>query len=173
MLRLKDVLIISKQFTNDTFDLYVDGILRKQKCKREDFNNYMLNYKCTEIVDVAESIYYNKAYVFTDSKNMSVDEYVNEVCIMNKPVTDIEEIIFKVCSVLELEIIKDTTYKIILDYSISSIGYYRVNGNKAYFYNNDSDLMTIVEENINEEIMLIQISSALTNLYNLENGSIS
>lgn len=172
MLRLKDILIISNQFTNDTFDLYVDGILRKQKCKREDFNNYMLNYNCTEIVDVAESIYYNKAYVFTDNKNMSVDEYVNEVCIMNKPVTSIKELIFKVCNVLELGLIDNE----ILDYNdspYSPIGYYKANENKAYFYNNDSDLITVVEENINEEIMLIQISSALTNLYNLENGSIS
>lgn len=112
MLRLKDILIISKQFTNDTFDLYVDGILRKQKCKREDFNNYMLNYNCTEIVDVAESIYYNKAYVFTDSKNMSVDEYVNEVCLMNKSATDIEEIIFKVCGVLELDIISKYFFRL-------------------------------------------------------------
>ena len=169
MLRLKDILIISNQFTNDTFDLYVDGILRKQKCKREDFNNYMLNYNCTEIVDVAESIYYNKAYVFTDSKNMSVDEYVNEVCIMNKPVTDIEEIIFKVCSVLELDIIN----QYFLDYKDVPIGYYSIKENKVYFYNYGRELITIVTESDNEEIMLIQISSALTNLYNLENGSIS
>ncbi len=169
MLRLKDILIISKQFTNDTFDLYVDGILRKQKCKREDFNNYMLNYNCTEIVDVAESIYYNKSYVFTDSKNMSVDEYVNEVCIMNKPVTDIEEIIFKVCSVLELDIIN----QYFLDYKDVPIGYYSIKENKVYFYNYGRELITIVTESDNEEIMLIQISSALTNLYNLESGSIS
>ena len=169
MLRLKDILIISKQFTNDTFDLYVDGILRKQKCKREDFNNYMLNYNCTEIVDVAESIYYNKSYVFTDSKNMSVDEYVNEVCIMNKPVTDIEEIIFKVCSVLELDIIN----QYFLDYKDDPIGYYSIKENKVYFYNYGRELITIVTESDNEEIMLIQISSALTNLYNLESGSIS
>lgn len=169
MLRLKDILIISKQFTNDTFDLYVDGILRKQKCKREDFNNYMLNYNCTEIVDVAESIYCNKSYVFTDSKNMSVDEYVNEVCIMNKPVTDIEEIIFKVCSVLELDIIN----QYFLDYKDTPIGYYSIKENKVYFYNYGRELITIVTESDNEEIMLIQISSALTNLYNLESGSIS
>lgn len=169
MLRLKDILIISKQFTNDTFDLYVDGILRKQKCKREDFNNYMLNYNCTEIVDVAESMYYNKSYVFTDSKNMSVDEYVNEVCIMNKPVTDIEETIFKVCSVLELDIIN----QYFLDYKDAPIGYYIIKENKVYFYNCGRELITIVTESDNEEIMLIQISSALTNLYNLENGSIS
>lgn len=169
MLRLKDILIISKQFTNDTFDLYVDGILRKQKCNREDFNNYMLNYNCTEIVDVAESIYYNKSYVFTDSKNMSVDEYVNEVCIMNKPVTDIEEIIFKVCSVLELDIIN----QYFLDYKDTPIGYYSIKENKVYFYNYGRELITIVTESDNEEIMLIQISSALTNLYNLESGSIS
>nr|UWG19985.1 MAG: hypothetical protein [Bacteriophage sp.] len=169
MLRLKDILIISNQFTNDTFDLYVDGILRKQKCKREDFNNYMLNYNCTEIVDVAESIYYNKAYVFTDSKNMRVDEYVNEVCIMNKPVTDIEEIIFKVCRVLELNI----TNQYFLDYKGTSIGYYSIKENKVYFYNHGRELITIVTESDNEEIMLIQISSALTNLYNLESGSIS
>ena len=169
MLRLKDILIISNQFTNDTFDLYVDGILRKQKCKREDFNNYMLNYNCTEIVDVAESIYYNKSYVFTDSKNMSVDEYVNEVCIMNKPVTDIEEIIFKVCSVLELDIIN----QYFLDYKDTPIGYYSIKENKVYFYNYGRELITIVTESDNEEIMLIQISSALTNLYNLESGSIS
>lgn len=169
MLRLKDILIISNQFTNDTFDLYVDGILRKQKCKREDFNNYMLNYNCTEIVDVAESIYYNKSYVFTDSKNMSVDEYVNEVCIMNKPVTDIEEIIFKVCSVLELDIIN----QYFLDYKDTPIGYYSIKENKVYFYNCGRELITIVTESDNEEIMLIQISSALTNLYNLESGSIS
>lgn len=169
MLRLKDILIISKQFTNDTFDLYVDGILRKQKCKREDFNNYMLNYNCTEIVDVAESIYYNKSYVFTDSKNMSVDEYVNEVCIMNKPVTDIEEIIFKVCSVLELDIIN----QYFLDYKDVPIGYYSIKENKVYFYNYGRELITIVTESDNKEIMLIQISSALTNLYNLESGSIS
>ena len=169
MLRLKDILIISNQFTNDTFDLYVDGILRKQKCKREDFNNYMLNYNCTEIVDVAESIYYNKSYVFTDSKNMSVDEYVNEVCIMNKSVTDIEEIIFKVCSVLELDIIN----QYFLDYKGTPIGYYSIKENKVYFYNYGRELITIVPERDNEEIMLIQISSALTNLYNLESGSIS
>lgn len=171
MLRLKDILIISNQFTNDTFDLYVDGILRKQKCKREDFNNYMLNYNCTEIVDVAESIYYNKSYVFTDSKNMSVDEYVNEVCIMNKPVTDIEEIIFKVCSVLELDI----NNKYFLDYKGAPIGYYSIKENKVYFYNYGREVITIVTvtESDNEEITLIQISSALTNLYNLENGSIS
>lgn len=169
MLRLKDILIISNQFTNDTFDLYVDGILRKQKCKREDFNNYMLNYNCTKIVDVAESIYYYKSYVFTDSKNMSVDEYVNEVCIMNKPVTDIEEIIFKVCSVLELDIIN----QYFLDYKDTPIGHYSIKENKVYFYNCGRELITIVTESDNEEIMLIQISSALTNLYNLESGSIS
>lgn len=169
MLRLKDILITSNQFTNDTFDLYVDGILRIQKCKREDFNNYMLNYNCTEIVDVAESIYYNKTYVFTDSKNMSVDEYVNEVCIMNKPVKDIEEIIFKVCSVLELDI----NNKYFLDYKGAPIGYYSIKENKVYFYNYGREVITIVTESDNEEITLIQISSALTNLYNLENGSIS
>lgn len=169
MLRLKDVLIISKQFTNDTFDLYVDGILRKQKCKREDFNNYMLNYNCTEIVDVAESIYYNKAYVFTDSKNMSVDEYVNEVCIMNKPVCTDEEMIFNVCKVLELGVISNK----ILDYNNSPIGYYCIKENKIYFYNNDNELITIIGYCKSEEIKLIQISSAITNLYNLENGSIS
>lgn len=169
MLRLKDILIISNQFTNDTFDLYVDGILRKQKCKREDFNNYMLNYNCTEIVDVAESIYYNKAYVFTDSKNMSVDEYVNEVCTMNKPVCTNEEMIFNVCKVLELGVISNK----ILDYNNSPIGYYCIKENKIYFYNNDNELITIIGYCKSEEIKLIQISSAITNLYNLENGSIS
>lgn len=169
MLRLKDILIISNQFTNDTFDLYVDGILRKQKCKREDFNNYMLNYNCTEIVDVAESIYYNKAYVFTDNKNMSVDEYVNEVCIMNKPVCTNEEMIFNVCKVLELGVISNK----ILDYNNSPIGYYCIKENKIYFYNNDNELITIIGYCKSEEIKLIQISSAITNLYNLENGSIS
>lgn len=169
MLRLKDILIISNQFTNDTFDLYVDGILRKQKCKREYFNNYMLNYNCTEIVDVAESIYYNKAYVFTDNKNMSVDEYVNEVCIMNKPVCTNEEMIFNVCKVLELGVISNK----ILDYNNSPIGYYCIKENKIYFYNNDNELITIIGYCKSEEIKLIQISSAITNLYNLENGSIS
>lgn len=169
MLRLKDILIISNQFTNDTFDLYVDGILRKQKCKREDFNNYMLNYNCTEIVDVAESIYYNKAYVFTDSKNMSVDEYVNEECTMNKPVCTNEEMIFNVCKVLELGVISNK----ILDYNNSPIGYYCIKENKIYFYNNDNELITIIGYCKSEEIKLIQISSAITNLYNLENGSIS
>lgn len=169
MLRLKDILIISNQFTNDTFDLYVDGILRKQKCKREDFNNYMLNYNCTEIVDVAESIYYNKAYVFTDNKNMNVDEYVNEVCIMNKPVCTNEEMIFNVCKVLELGVISNK----ILDYNNSPIGYYCIKENKIYFYNNDNELITIIGYCKSEEIKLIQISSAITNLYNLENGSIS
>jgi hypothetical protein len=169
MVRLKDILIISNQFTNDTFDLYVDGILRKQKCKREDFNNYMLNYNCTEIVDVAESIYYNKAYVFTDNKNMNVDEYVNEVCIMNKPVCTNEEMIFNVCKVLELGVISNK----ILDYNNSPIGYYCIKENKIYFYNNDNELITIIGYCKSEEIKLIQISSAITNLYNLENGSIS
>ena len=169
MLRLKDILIISNQFTNDTFDLYVDGILRKQKCKREYFNNYMLNYNCTEIVDVAESIYYNKAYVFTDNKNMSVDEYVNEVCIMNKPVCTNEEMIFNVCKVLELGVISNK----ILDYNNSPIGYYCIKENKIYFYNNDNELITIIGYCKSEEIKLIQISSVITNLYNLENGSIS
>ena len=169
MLRLKDILIISNQFTNDTFDLYVDGILRKQKCKREDFNNYMLNYNCTEIVDVAESIYYNKSYVFTDSKNMSVDDYVNEVCAMNKPVCTDEEMIFNVCKVLELGVISNK----ILDYNNSPIGYYCIKENKIYFYNNDNELITIIGYCKSEEIKLIQISSAITNLYNLENGSIS
>lgn len=169
MLRLKDILIISNQFTNDTFDLYVDGILRKQKCKREDFSNYMLNYNCTEIVDVAESIYYNKSYVFTDCKNMSVDEYVNEVCTMNKPVCTNEEMIFNVCKVLELGVISNK----ILDYNNSPIGYYCIKENKIYFYNNDNELITIIGYCKSEEIKLIQISSAITNLYNLENGSIS
>lgn len=169
MLRLKDILIISNQFTNDTFDLYVDGILRKQKCKREDFNNYMLNYNCTEIVDVAESIYYNKSYVFTDSKNMSIDEYVNEVCTMNKPVCTNEEMIFNVCKVLELGVISNK----ILDYNNSPIGYYCIKENKIYFYNNDNELITIIGYCESEEIKLIQISSVITNLYNLENGSIS
>lgn len=169
MLRLKDIRIISNQFTNDTFDLYVDGILRKQKCKKEDFNNYMLNYNCTEIVDVAESIYYNKSYVFTDSKNMIVDEYVNEVYTMNKPICTNEEMIFKVCKVLELEVISNK----ILDYNSSPIGYYCIKENKIYFYNNDNELITIIGYCKSEEIKLIQISSAITNLYNLENGSIS
>lgn len=169
MLRLKDILIISNQFTNDTFDLYVDGILRKQNCKREDFINYMLNYNCTEIVDVAESIYYNKVYVFTDNKNMSVDEYVNEVCIMNKPVYTNEEMIFNVCKVLELGVISNK----ILDDNNSPIGYYCIKENKIYFYNNDNELITIIGYCESEEIKLIQISSVITNLYNLENGSIS
>ena len=169
MLRLKYVGIISNQLTNDTFDLYVDGILRIQECKRTDFNNYMLNYNCTEIVDVAESIYYNKVYVYTDGKNMSVSEYVNEVCIMNKPVCTDEEMIFNVCKVLELGVISNK----ILGYNNSPIGYYCIKENKIYFYNNGNELITIIGYCKSEEIKLIQISSAITNLYNLENGSIS
>lgn len=169
MLRLNEVIEKSKQLTSDNFSLFVDGILRIQECDRCEFNEYMLKYKANNITDIAESIYYNTVYIFTDIKNLDVDEYVNEVCTMNKPVCTNEEMIFNVCKVLELGVISNK----ILDYNNSPIGYYCIKENKIYFYNNDNELITIIGYCKSQEIKLIQISSALTNLYNLENGSIS
>lgn len=173
MLRLNEVIEKSKQLTNDNFSLFVDGILRIQECDRREFNEYMLKYKANNIIDIAESLYYNKVYVYTDIKNLGVDEYVNEVCYMKDKVT-IVELIIKALNVLDLTLITDMTNKnYVKDYNGNDIGYYIILDTISYFYNNNDELITIVQENSDICTTLIQVSSALTNLYNLEHSSIS
>lgn len=169
MLRLKDIIEKSRHLTNDNFALFVDGILRIQECNREEFNNYMIKYNATNILDIAESIYFNKVYVYTDIKNKSVKEYINEVCGMNRK--DIYAGIAKVCDVLELTLQGNILNSTIIDYKGKPIGYYKIIDNEICFYKNDN-LITVVDKN-EMDIMLIQISSAVTNLYNISNGSIS
>lgn len=173
MLRLNEVIEKSKQLTNDNFSLFVDGILRIQECDRCEFNEYMLKYKANNITDIAESIYYNTVYVYTDIKNMSVDKYINEVYNMGVKI-GIIDLILKATSVLDLELTDDLPYyKDILDFDGNKIGCLSIIDNNAKFYNNKNELITIVQENNDLSITLIQVSSALTNLYNLEHGSIS
>lgn len=173
MLRLNEVIEKSKQLTTDNFSLFVDGILRIQECDRCEFNEYMLKYKANNIIDIAESLYYNKVYVYTDIKNLGVDEYVNEVCDMKDKVT-IGTLIIKALNVLDLTLITDMTNKnYVKDYNGNDIGYYTILDTLSYFYNKNDELITIVQENSDIYTTLIQVSSALTNLYNLEQGSIS
>jgi hypothetical protein len=107
--------------------------------------------------------------VYTDIKNLGVDEYVNEVCYMKDKVT-IGALIIKALNVLDLTLITDMTNKnYVKDYNGNDIGYYTI----SYFYNKNDELITIVQENSDIYTTLIQVSSALTNLYNLEHGSIS
>ena len=66
-----------------------------------------------------------------------------------------------------------TNKNYVKDYNGNDIGYYTILDTLSYFYNNNDELITIVQENSDIYTTLIQVSSALTNLYNLEQGSIS
>ena len=171
MIKRVEIIEKSRQITCDEFDLYVDGVLRKQSCTKPFFSLYMGEYDANNIIDIAESIYYNKVYVYTDIRNKSVDENITHLCSESKKVIPIYEIINKVCNVLDLTLKNETLSGYIIDYYGKEIGYYSIVGDIAYFYNNEKLITVIVEETITN--MFIKVSSAITNLYNLENGSIS
>lgn len=96
----------------------------------------MLKYKANNITDIAESIYYNTVYVYTDIKNMSVDKYINEVYNMRVKI-GIIDLILKATSVLDLELTDDLPYyKDILDFDGNKIGCLSIIDNNAKFYNN-------------------------------------